>query len=89
MCVCVFQFIQFKYRNVSHCTSQTDVLMLVLICIWDYYDGALAPKYVGVFKTNLQFVVLLCASVGKCDGMRDRVWHLYKTTGKIIVLYTQ
>jgi hypothetical protein len=30
-------------------------------------DGALTPKCVGAFTIQVQFVILLCVSAGKCD----------------------
>jgi len=32
-------------------------------------DGALAPKHVVFSEIYLQFVMLLCAFVGKCDWL--------------------
>jgi hypothetical protein len=44
------------------CISQIDVFVLAFPM-----DVTLAPKHVAVFKTYVEFVIVLCASGGECD----------------------
>jgi hypothetical protein len=53
-------------------------MQMIGLKLYMRFKNSSASNHVGVFKTYLQFVILLCAFVGKCDLLRGYDVHIVK-----------